>query len=155
MLTEGDRLQLARFIQANVEKYTDALVRAVELTQAKDYQRQDLQQIIAGYVAIMSEALVEESSEKRTFYLETVIPGLVTNGEALPKLLYGAASVSLIISMDVMHGFPSASPTASPSELSDWVADYFASFLRDMMGSALTTAMQNPGLLAQMASASS
>ncbi|MDI1431905.1 MULTISPECIES: hypothetical protein [Polyangium] len=148
MLTEGDRLQLARFIQANVEKYTDALVRAVELTQAKDYRREDLKQIIAGYVAIMSEALVEKSNDKRSFYLETVIPGLVTNGEALPKLLYGAASVSLIISMDVMHGFPSA----SPSDLSDWVADYFASFLRDMMGSALTTAMQTPALLAQMAS---
>ncbi|MDC3954538.1 hypothetical protein [Polyangium jinanense] len=140
MLTEGDRLQLAQFVQGNVEKYTDALARAVELTQAKDYQRQDLHQIIAGYVAIMSEALVEDSNEKRTFYLETVIPGLVTNGETLPKLLYGAASVSLIISMDVMHAFPSA----SPRNLSDWVADYFASFLRDMMASAIATVMHPP-----------
>ena len=135
MLTEGARLQLARFLQANIEKYTDALVRAVALTQARDYRREDLHQIIVGYVAILCESLTEDTRDKRSFYLETVIPGLVMNGETLPKLVYGSSSVSFIISGDILRNFK----TDAPEPLADWVADYFASFLRDMMASALAT----------------
>src|SRR5687768_5389329 len=46
--------------------------------------QRDVEQMIDGFLALLHEALTTDSRDIRTFFLETVIPGLIQSGAAAP-----------------------------------------------------------------------
>ncbi len=88
----------------------------------------DVRQMIYGFVSMIVEALETDSSETRTFYLETVIPGLKAAGTPL-ALFVGGSTAFLVRFACALAGALAPEHRAAGVE---WIAQFFGDYLGDV-----------------------
>ncbi|MGA9523960.1 MAG: hypothetical protein WBV82_21040 [Myxococcaceae bacterium] len=81
--------RLATQARSKRERFIDCMQQAIK-SQGIDHNplsRDDLAQMMEGFVSVISEALQGRSTEVRTFYVETVVPGLIRKGIPMDSLV--------------------------------------------------------------------
>ncbi len=96
---------------------------------ATEIGRRDIEQMIDGFLALLTEALTTDSRDVRTFFLETVIPGLVSSGTPAPALIGGVVEFAIFISADIANNLPDE----ERAEASTWFAKFFNEYVTDMV----------------------
>lgn len=100
-----------------------------EPTVMPSVSQRDVEQMIDAFIALLVEALETDSREVRTFFLGTVIPGLVSAGAPASSLLGGAVEFAILTSVDVAAELPKEE--RKPAQL--WFARFFNAYLTEMV----------------------
>ncbi|WP_157069063.1 hypothetical protein [Sandaracinus amylolyticus] len=126
-----------------LEASRDALVatatRAVDrepLQGAPSYSRDDLAQMVDGFLHVLRERADARSDDAYEFYIDTVIPGLVAQGSSPESIVHGTVAWCARVMVLATRGLPHPDDTV---EL-DWLAAFFAGYVRDIANSAFRAA---------------
>lgn len=91
--------------------------------------QRDIEQMIDGFLALLNEALTTDSRDIRTFFLETVIPGLIQSGTPAPGIIGGVVGFAVFVSGDAAEG---VGPEDRPA-VSQWFSQFWSEYVTDMV----------------------
>jgi ABC-type amino acid transport system permease subunit len=122
---------LSEFLNSRGERYVEFASAAVAANPAQGsgaFTSRDLAQMVDGFLAVMNESLVGTRRDTRTFYLETVIPGLVAAGSSMPAVVHTVVgwTVYVIADFSAHHSGPVATAAIV------WLSQFFAGYLADI-----------------------
>jgi hypothetical protein len=99
-----------------------------------------MEQIISGLLAALGEALEERTREQLTFFVETVIPGLIQNGESLSTIVHGTLVFLTCVTADV-------SLCLEPEhrdEVIPWLANFWGEYVSALVASGNRAIEEGP-----------
>jgi hypothetical protein len=131
MRTELHRA-LAAYIPSRRDAYVDAAFISIPSEPVPGtpvLARTDMEQMIDGFISLLHEALVGESKDVRTFYLETLIPSLVHAGSSVAEIVSGVVEFAVIVSIDLVQ---SREPHER-AEAQAWLARFWNEYIGEMV----------------------
>lgn len=139
-------LSCAKEFRALLESRQVALVDLATIAVArtpglKPYTRSDMEQIISGLLAAVFEALEERGREQLDFFVETVIPGLIHNGESVSTIVHGTQLFISCVTADVSQTIPAE----HRDEVIPWLANFWAEYLSALVESAVLASQDLDG----------
>ncbi len=109
----------------------DLAQRAASVTPemgAGRYSREELEQLIRGFEALLLEELFQRGRETRELFMETAIPGLVGDGQRVASLTHASTTFSLLVAVEVLDEIgPEHRPGATV-----WLADFFGGYVSEV-----------------------
>jgi hypothetical protein len=148
-------ISCAKEFHALLESRRSALVDLASLAVCrtpglKPYSRADMEQIIAGLLAAIFEALEEGSRETLNFFVETVIPGLIQNGETVSTIVHGTLVFISCVTMDVSQSLQ----PEHRDEVIPWLANFWGEYVSALVVSGIQAShdLDGPGSGAQATS---
>lgn len=129
-------LEIAALARSRRDVYVEHTVRSASgpvPDGAATMGRRDLEQMIDGFLALLTEALTSDSRDVRTFFLETVVPGLIRSGTPAPPVIGGVVEFAIFISADI----GSILPPEKRADASAWFAKFFNEYIADMVRVAM------------------
>src|SRR5262245_37708948 len=88
---ENFRTHLVSLFATRNEALTNAAMKAFSSNPSVppgSFTQQDARQLVGGMHAIFSEILEERGKDTYAFYLETVVPSMVAQGESVASMMY-------------------------------------------------------------------
>ena len=101
-----------------------------------EYTHADLEQMVAGFVAILSEAALGSGSDTFTFFVDTVVPGMIASGDPLPTVMHGGMMFSNLLIGEVGRHIADD----HYEETSRWLAAFIAHYHISVMQKGLSLA---------------
>jgi hypothetical protein len=89
-------------------------------------------QMVAGILSLLTEALEGGGGDVRAFYLETLIPSLVASGSPPAAVISGAVRFSMLLAADASGHLPAESREAAMQ----WFARFYGDYLAELAGVA-------------------
>jgi len=128
-------------LQSRRTELVDLATLAVSRTPGlKAYTRVDMEQIISGLLAAIVEALEESSREQLTFFVETVIPGLIQNGESLSTIVHGTLVFITCVTADVSLSLQ----PEHRDEVIPWLANFWGEYASALVASGFRALQEGP-----------
>ncbi len=97
--------------------------------------RDDLVQMMEGFVSVITEALQGRSTEVRTFYVETVVPGMIRKGIAQASLIPTIKAWTERV-QEVLRAELKDAPDRTDAV--QWMTSFFKDFMSDVERAART-----------------
>jgi hypothetical protein len=120
-------------ILAVLQARRDEYVRFVEIIVADEqrlntevYGPAEVTQLVGGVLSLLTEALVGEGTEVRSFFLQTSIQGMVGRGGELSGLIASAIRLSILLVSDVSRHVADDDREAATQWLAKFYGDYMA-----------------------------
>jgi hypothetical protein len=129
---------LATQVRNRKERFIEFMQEAVASIggpKAVNLTRDDLNQVIEGFTSVVTEALQGRSNEIRTFWVETVVPGMVRKGIA-PNNIVQAMKTWVKSVQEMLQNDLGAIPDRK--EAAQWMGSFFNEFISDVERSART-----------------
>lgn len=127
------QIKIAEHTRARRDAYVQHTVAATTLQPAPEgataLGQRDIEQMIDGFLALLNEALTSDSRDIRTFFLETVIPGLIQSGSPAPGIIGGVVGFAVFISGDAL----TAAAPEDRAAVSQWFAQFWSDYVTDMV----------------------
>ncbi len=131
--------RLATQARSKRERFIDCMQQAMTAqgTERNPLSRDDLSQMMEGFTSVITEALQGRSTEVRTFYVETVVPGMARKGLAPTTLIQTMRAWTEGV-QEVLRSELSAAPDRS--EGIQWMSAFFKEFMADVERATRTNA---------------
>jgi hypothetical protein len=126
-----------------LESRRTSLVDFAELAVArtpglKPYSRAEMEQIIAGLLSAIFEALEARGRDQLDYFCETVIPGLVKGGEPLSNIVHGTLVFITCVTADVSHYIdPEHRDEAIP-----WLSNFWGEYVAGLVEAGTRAAVK-------------
>lgn len=140
LMSSPVRKKIAGYARTRRDAYVQATLDVVAMGPpqpgAPPLGRRDVEQMIDGFLAMLTEALDGEAREVRTFFLETLIPSLVGSGTPLDGIVGGVVELAIIVSIDVAEWLPPEERAEARSWLARFFNEYVAELIRVAQGAS-------------------
>jgi hypothetical protein len=107
----------------------------------KQYTHHDIEQMVAGFITIMVEAIEERGKETWSYFMEGLIPGMIASGDTVPNLLYGNELFLVCLIAEISQTVA----VEHREEVTLWMAKFCAEYIADVSRNA-TNAIRELGL---------
>jgi hypothetical protein len=131
--------RLATQSRSKRERFIDCMQQAMTAQgiQRNPLSRDDLTQMMEGFVSVITEALQGRSTEVRTFYVETVVPGMMRKGIDSPSLVETMRAWTDGV-QEILRDELKTAPDRS--DAMQWMTAFFREFMSDVDRAARTNA---------------
>jgi hypothetical protein len=93
-----------------------------------DYSREDIEQFLNAYEALMLEALEGRGRAKRDIIFESALPAVVAEGQPAVSMIQSNVATSVMMTYRLLD----AVPAAAREESALWLAGFFSGYTREM-----------------------
>lgn len=122
---------LADAVTARPPTLLAAAERVVAMTPSmgpERYSREQLEQLLNGFSALLEEALEEAGSDTYELFIETAIPAVVADGQTTRSLVHASAAFGTLLSMHLVDAVPPEHREAARS----WLSMFFGRYVSDV-----------------------
>jgi hypothetical protein len=132
-------LSCAKEFLAVIEARRPALIECARIAREAtpgmtEYTPADLEQMVAGFVALVSEAALGTGSETFDFFMDTVVPGMLAAGDSLPTMMHGGTAYSNLFIAEVSRHIAAE----HYDEISRWMGIFIARYIVGIMNKGLS-----------------
>jgi hypothetical protein len=126
---------LVALIEARLPNFVQLAASAVSQTPGlSQYTETDLRQMVVGFAKILTDRVKEEGGESMAFFMDTVIPGLIANGEELPRIIH----TSMLFLGCIVADLSQQVAVESRPEFNLWIGGFCADYLTAMVTSGMS-----------------
>ena len=123
-------LSCAKELLAVIEARRPALVECARIAREAtpgmaEYTPADLEQMVSGFVALVSEAALGTGSETFDFFIATVVPGMIDSGDSLLTMMHGGFAFSNLFIAEVCRHIAAE----HYEEASRWLGIFIAKYI--------------------------
>lgn len=96
------------------------------------YSRDQLEQLLNGFCALLREALEESGNDTYEIFMETAVPAMVADGQTTGSLVQGSAAFATLLSMHLDEAVPAEHREGARS----WLSRFFGRYVADVYSAA-------------------
>ena len=93
----------------------------------EDYSREDIEQFLNAYEALVLEAMEGRGRQTRDLIFETALPGIVAEGHSVGELVQSGVAMSIMLTHRLLEQVPAEERDAAAA----WLAAFYSGYTRE------------------------